>query len=355
MKHLHVCTRKGLFTFRRAGSGWEIVDTSFLGDPVLGVCDDGSIAALDLGHFGAKLRRRDGDAWTELKVPVYPEQPEPTPGAKPDVKWSLDKLWCMSRDVSGTYWAGTIPGGLFKSDDPAEGWTLVRSLWDRKERQLWFGGGFDAPGVHSICPHPNDARELVVGVSCGGVWRTGDGGDSWDLVGDGLFADYMPETKRDMKAVQDPHAIRRCAAEPDVLWMQHHNGAFRSTDGGTSWTSLQVPPSAFGFAVAAHPRDPDTAWFVPAVKDEQRIPVDGAVVVARTRDGGRSFDVLRSGLPQEHAYDLVFRHALDVDASGEVLAFGSTTGSLWLSEDAGDSWTTLSSHLPPVYAVRFAP
>ena len=76
-------------------------------------------------------------------------------------------------------------------------------------------------------------------------------------------------------------------------------------------------------------------------------------VVARTRDGGQTFDVLRNGLPQQDAYDLVFRHALDVDNSGDRLAFGSTTGSLWLSEDGGDGWKTLSKHLPPVYAVRF--
>src|SRR5581483_6199629 len=123
------------------------------------------------------------------------------------------------------------------------------------------------------------------------------------------------------------------------LWAQHHNGIFRTTDDCASWTeSKDVRPSAFGFAVAVHPRDPETAWFVPAIKDEKRIPADGRVVVTRTRDGGRSFDVLTDGLPQRHAYDLVFRHALDVDDTGETLAFGSTTGSLWVSEDAGDSW-----------------
>ena len=110
----------------------------------------------------------------------------------------------------------------------------------------------------------------------------------------------------------------------------------------------------FGFAVAAHPEDASTAWFVPAVKDECRVPVDGRVVVARTNDGGRSFDVLREGLPQEHAYDLVYRHALDVDERGRRLAMGSTTGGLWISENAGDSWDLFSAHLPPIYQVRFA-
>jgi hypothetical protein len=112
-------------------------------------------------------------------------------------------------------------------------------------------------------------------------------------------------------------------------------------------------PSSFGFAVAVHPRDPDTAWFVPATSDEKRIPVEGRVVVTRTRDGGRTGEVLKNGLPQEHAYDLVYRHALDIDDTGNSLAFGSTTGSLWVSDNQGDSWQCVSSHLPPVYCVRF--
>ena len=93
----------------------------------------------------------------------------------------------------------------------------------------------------------------------------------------------------------------------------------------------------------------------PAIKDERRIPVDGKVVVARTRDGGRSFMVLSKGLPQHHAYDLVWRHALAVDESGELLAFGSTSGGLWISEDGGDSWTMPEARLPPIAAVHFSP
>ena len=115
-----------------------------------------------------------------------------------------------------------------------------------------------------------------------------------------------------------------------------------------------IAPSKFGFAAAVHPKDADTAWFVPADKDERRVPLEAKLVVARTRDGGATFEVLRRGLPQEHAYDLVYRHGLAVDETGERLAIGSTTGGLWVSEDAGDSWRCLSAHLPPIYAVRFA-
>lgn len=112
-------------------------------------------------------------------------------------------------------------------------------------------------------------------------------------------------------------------------------------------------PSNFGFAVAVHPRDANTAWFVPLVSDEKRVPVEGQVVATRTRDGGATFDVLQAGLPQRDAYDMVYRHGLDIADDGTHLVAGSTTGSLWVSADSGESWQTLGANLPPIYAVRF--
>ena len=113
-------------------------------------------------------------------------------------------------------------------------------------------------------------------------------------------------------------------------------------------------PSVFGFAVGVHPREPETAWFVPAIKDERRVPVDGRLVVARTRDGGNRFEVLSQGLPADPAYDLVYRHGLAVDDTGERLAIGSTTGGLWTSDDQGEHWAALPARLPPVHALTFA-
>ena len=153
---------------------------------------------------------------------------------------------------------------------------------------------------------------------------------------------------------QDPHRLVRCAAAPDQMWSQHHCGIFRSTDDAKSWSRIEdVKPSGFGFAVVVHPNDPKTAWFAPAKKDEFRYPVDGKFVVTRTRDGGESFETLTKGLPQENAYDLVYRHALEIDETGDRLIMGSTTGNLWFSQDGGDSWEAISNHLPPVYCVRF--
>jgi photosystem II stability/assembly factor-like uncharacterized protein len=115
-----------------------------------------------------------------------------------------------------------------------------------------------------------------------------------------------------------------------------------------------VSPSVFGFGVAVHPNDPLKAWFVPAVKDERRVPVEGKLVVSRTRDSGKTFEVLRNGLPQENCYDIVYRHALAIDQTGNRLAFGSTTGGLWTTDDQGDHWKEATMRLPPIHAVQFA-
>ena len=139
-----------------------------------------------------------------------------------------------------------------------------------------------------------------------------------------------------------------------MLWTQHHCGIFRSVDNGDNWIEIaEAGPSTFGFAVAVHPADPETAWFVPAISDEVRVPVDGKLVVTRTRDGGATFDVLSHGLPDDRAYDLIYRHGLDVDETGEQLIMGSTTGSLWWSANGGDSWRTFSTGLPPIASVNF--
>ncbi|MGI8782130.1 MAG: WD40/YVTN/BNR-like repeat-containing protein [Acidobacteriota bacterium] len=367
-----VATRKGLFTVKSPGhsgsNDWSVAaSVAFLGNNVtLAQADprDGSIyAALNLGHFGVKLHRSSdqGATWEECAVPVYPEKPADYPVTDSTygqaAPWTLKQIWSIEpagADRPGVLWVGTIPGGLFRSADGARSWELVLSLWDLPERLEWFGGGYDYPGIHSICINPRDSRSLTVGVSCGGVWHSDDEGSTWECRARGMWASYMPPERRDDPIIQDPHRMVQCAASPESLWVQHHNGVFRSTDGARSWQECpDAKPSVFGFAVAVHPRDPETAWFVPAANDECRVPIDGKTVVARTHDGGKSFEVLRHNLPQENSYHLVYRHGLDIDAGGDRLVVGSTTGGLWVSEDQGDSWECVAMDLPPIYSVRF--
>jgi len=363
-QHLLVGTRKGLFVVGRHGRGeWRIERAELLGDPVtmaLGQADGTLHAAQDMGHFGAKMKRsRDGGAtWEERPVPQYPPKPDDVVDLDPmrntPIPWNVMKVWALEASPRGELWCGTIPGGLFRSRDGGDSWQLMENLWRHPDRKFWVGGGADYPGIHSILIDPRDPKVVRLGVSCGGIWMTRDGGDSWNCYGQGLRSEYAPPDQAFERRGQDVHRLSQCRSAPDHIWIQHHNGIFRSTDGALTCAEIKnAKPSVFGFPVVVHPEEPKTAWFVPGKKDQWRYPVDGALVVSRTRDGGESFEVLSDGLPQEHAYDVVYRHGLDIDAGGDTLAFGSTTGNLYVSEDRGETWVTVANNLPPIHSVRF--
>ncbi len=320
---LFVATRKGLFRFeRRTQAAWECARVSFLGTQVSAVLvdpRDGAVYAALAHGAGARLLRSEygDDAFEEIATLGFQV-------------WSLE---AGGADQAGVQWAGTVGAGLFRTRDCGASWELV-----------WRPAGASAPeaGIHSVCVHPRDPASVIVAASVGGVWATADGGSTWESHAKGM-------------RTHDVHRLVQCQRNPDALWAQHRSGIFRTSDAGTTWQEVTgVAPSAFGFTVAVHPRDPNTAWFVPAVSDACRVPVDARFVVTRTRDGGRSFESLRRGLPPEPSYDTVDRHGLAIDSGGQRLAMGSTTGNLWISDDQGELWRPVSAHLPPIHAVRFA-
>ena len=210
-----VATRKGLFELQRQAGGWQVGRVSFLGEPVTmvlppapGDAPGRMMAALNLGHFGVKVHASDdaGATWREVAAPAYPEQPKEATG----VPWKLVLVWSLEA-AGGMVWAGTIPGGLFRSADFGASWQLVDALWQRPERAEWFGGGYDAPGIHSICPHPRQDGDLLVGISCGGAWVTRDGGAAWQVQSAGMRADarFSSTSSRVSSGCQPPPSGRK--------------------------------------------------------------------------------------------------------------------------------------------------
>jgi len=364
MHPMLISTRKGLFVAELSGTSYRVTRGHFIGDNVtLAMVDPrgGWYAALEHGHFGPKLHRSDdhGETWTEIATPAYPPKPEGLEEKDMfgrELKWATSLVWSLAPalDKAGALWCGTIPGAMFRSEDRGASWRIVESLWFMPERKKWSGGGRDFPGIHSICVDPRDPTTVAIGISTGGVWRTRDAGATWSIASKGMRAEYTPPEKKFDPIAQDVHCLVQCKAAPQTWWAQHHNGIFKSTNDLESWTEIEkAGPSVFGFTVVVDPADPDTAWFVPGQKDEKRIPVDGKLVVTRTRDGGKTFDVLDRGLPDKFAYDLIFRHGMALSGDG-ALAFGSTTGNVFASRDRGDTWSAVSHHLPPVHAITFA-
>lgn len=385
-KRLLVGTRKGTFIVKRErGSyvpklaGHAGVSVNYLAaDP-----NSGTLwAALGFGHWGAKLSRStdDGQTWADASQIEYPKGARylapPDPGQEEEGEpqrftmrtATLLKLWVIGFGQPGRIYVGTIPGGLFVSEDGGESFALNRPLWDHDSRggnlfdgdgngmTHWFGtpaseGGEFAPGIHSIDVDRRDPQRVRVAISTAGVLETTDGGKTWQGRNKGLSNDYLPDPQAAWG--HDAHYVESCPGAPDHVWQQNHCGVFYSSDGSHTWKKVSQPDQGvhFGFPVAVDDRDGRTAWVVPGLSDQKRMTIGGGLFVARTEDGGESWQPLRTGLPQQNAYDVVYRHALSV--SGDSVAFGSTTGNLYVSDDRGDTWTTVANNLPPIYSVRF--
>lgn len=354
-------TRKGLLVLQRNGRSWQTVHEAYHGVPFSYAFEDLRTSTLwacaDHGHWGQKLyRSRDGGAsLEEVPAPRYPEGTMAydvwSEGEKPA---QVTYLWTIvpgGDSYPERIYIGTEPGGLFRSDDNGESFDFVEGLWNHPSRpKNWFGGGRDQAGTCSIVVDPRDNDHLYVGISVGGVYESTDGGQTWVGRNKGLRADFLPDPYAEYG--HDPHCLIASPSNPDVLWQQNHCGVFRSTDAGRNWLDLSFDKVKFGFPIVADAQDANTAWVVPGISDEKRMAFDGALFVGRTEDGGESWQELRQGLPQENCFDIVFRHAFDID--GEALVFGSTTGNMFLSEDRGDSWQCLGTAFPPIYSVRFA-
>lgn len=350
-------TRKGLVVYENSKSGWKFKEDHFLGIPVsiVGINPRNGYwwAMQDHGHWGCKLHRSsdEGKNWQEIEAPKYPEGEE----IKDGIPATLKYLWAFATgglNQDGRIYLGTEPGGLFISDDNGDNFSLNRALWNRSERkQKWFGGGRDNPGIHSILIDPDDPDHIYIAISCAGVFESIDGGQNWNPRNKGLRAEFLPDP--DSEIGHDVHRLVACQSDFKVMWQQNHCGIYRSIDSGANWTEVSQKdgPANFGFAIAVDDNDSNVAWVIPAKKDECRVAVDYALQVCRTEDGGKTWQSFTKGLPEKDCYDLIFRHALAVD--DDTLAFGSTTGNLFLSEDRGESWDCLNTHLPTIYCCEF--
>ena len=340
---LWVGTRKGLFAVRQIAGDWRIGRPHFPGEPVTQFLADPPPArgmrrcawATSASSSGrASMAARAG---AKSLRPRFRPSPPTGRGSDDPTPWSVDLVWGLEAAPDGRLWAGCLPAGLFTSADGGASWQLVESLWNRPERKEWFGGGYDHAGIHSILLDPRDSSHVTVAISCGGVWQTRDGGASWTNTSAGMVAEFMPPERREDPNIQDPHRIDQCLAHPDVLWCQHHGGIFRSVDGGLTVAAGGASAAQrFRLRRGGAPDGP-AARLVRAGAFGR--PAHGAGR-AHGRDGNarRRRDVpvfARRGCRSSDAYHLIYRHALAASADGQTLAMGSTTGGLWLSEDAG--------------------
>jgi hypothetical protein len=353
---LAIGTAKGLFLARTADRRkWELSELHF---PMVGVyavaidtrgATPRLLASAHSEHWGPGLVHSDdlGATWVEPDegAMAFPQET----GA------ALARAWALvpSPSEPDVVWAGSEPQGLFRSTDRGAHFEFVQALWDHPHRPDW-GAGFGGAAIHTVLPHPADPDRILVAMSTGGVYRSDDSGKSWSASNAGVQVVFAPDPYPEFG--QCVHKVARDPVDPDRLFLQNHNGVYRSDDDGHTWNSIAEPlPSDFGFAMVTHPTRGGVAYNFPIIDGGDRVPPDHACRVFRTEDAGASWTPLTNGLPQQDYYDIVLRDAMCTDnADPAGLYFGTRNGQLFASADEGESWTEVAAHLPSVLCVRAA-
>jgi photosystem II stability/assembly factor-like uncharacterized protein len=242
---------------------------------------------------------------------------------------------------------------LFESRDGGETWELNRALREHRVKDDWQPGG-GGLCLHSIVPWPGEPDRLSLAVSAAGVWHTEDHGETWTRRNRGIRPRYLPEDAQEEATQLCVHRMERARRDPERMFIQFHGGVYRSDDAGQNWSYIGGGlPSDFGFPLALDPSDPDSAYVIPLQGDYDRVTPEGHVRVYETRDGGATWAPRGEGLPEREAYLTVLRRAFDRAGEGAQLQlyFGATSGDVFGSGNAGASWFTAATRMPPVFSV----
>ncbi len=293
-----VGTRKGLWIGRsdEARTDWSWTGPHFAMEEVYSCLIDTRgdrprlLAGASSSWLGPQVWRSDdlGETWQETPNGAvrFPE----------DTGEAVARVWQLTPGVEdGVVYAGTEPGAVFKSTDRGETFSLERGLWDNPQRKEW-NAGFGGQAFHTILPHPEKRESVLAAISTGGVYRTEDGGDSWYPSNTGVKAEFMPGERTYPEFGQCVHKVTRHPSRPDRLYLQNHGGVYRSDDGGDTWQDIAPGlPAEFGFAIVVHPHDPDTVYTFPITDAGARWPVEGHARVWRSRDAGGHWEPLGDG------------------------------------------------------------
>lgn len=339
MQKIAVGTEKGAYFLDRK-NGWKVNGPNFPGWKVsaFGRAPDGThLAALGSNWFGASVHRsNDLDKW---------EQVESGPSYPADLGRKLTQIWTFHTSGNKVF-AGVDEAGLFVSEDQGITWQPITSLNEHESRHTWN------PGFGGLCAHHilTDGDRIWVGISAVGVFRSDDGGKTFGRFDEGVTPSATPNEDGTGAYGWCVHGLVADPQDPGRIWRQDHQGVFRTLNGGDSWDRIESGlPSRFGFPIRRHHAS-QTLFVVPLEADENRVPSEGRLAAYRSTDAGDTWNVAGKGWPSAEQFTGVLRNAMEVDPDGGVV-MGTTSGQVYVSDDVGDTWQQLPFSFPRILTV----
>src|SRR6476619_3041370 len=357
-------TRKGAFilTSDEKREKWDVSGPHFAGWEIYHLKGspanpDRIYASQSSGWFGQTMQRSDdgGKTWETVGNKF---QHVGDPGTHmwydgTQHPWEFARVWHLEPSLTDpdTVWAGVEDAALFRSADGGQSWQELPGLREHGSGPHWQPGA-GGMCLHTIILDPSDSERMYIAISAAGTFRTTDGGKTWQPINHGLKSEGIPD-----EAAEVGHCVHHVAmhpSNPQTLFMQKHWDVMRSDDAGESWYDVgDSLPTDFGFVIDVHAHEPETLYIVPIKSDLEHYPLDGALRVFRSRTGGKDWEPLTKGLPQENCYVNVLRDALSTDSLDECgVYFGTTGGQVYCSPDSGDTWTPIVRDLPAVLSVQ---
>ena len=204
--------------------------------------------------------------------------------------WEFKRVWHLepSLDDPDTVYAGVEDGALFRSSDGGHTWDELRGVREHASGPDW------QPGAGGLCLHtiildPSQPERIVTAISAAGAFRSDDGGNTWTPINRGLHSEGIPDPNAEVGHCV--HHIAMNPSRPGVLFMQKHWDVMRSDDAGDTWREISGNlPTDFGFAIDVHAHEPETVYVVPIKSDSEHFVPDGKLRVYRSRCGGNEWE-----------------------------------------------------------------
>jgi photosystem II stability/assembly factor-like uncharacterized protein len=285
-------------------------------------------------HDGPYRSRNQGESWEKLDFP--------DPGMV---------VWCMifhPEDPQVIY-LGTAPAAVYRSDNGGDSWKRLSIVETCGAVNMGF-----PMRVIRLTIDPSQPKHVYAGLEVGGVIRSTDGGETWtDCTEDLLRLASMDHLKSqigsdtDIEGMMDSHAITVSAAQPGTVFLATRMGLFRSPDQGNTWRDMEVgrfSPLTYARDVQVSPQDPNVLYAAlsPAARS-----YDGSLY--RSNDLGESWTRFDHDVaPQSTMMTIALNRQND-----QVVYCATRGGQVFGTQDGGASWqeTPLPEGLQDIYTL----